>query len=98
MINNKSTILNNIQAMGSWARRINTLCSNLKTFLSKNLDQNMHKNALFFEKKTGKIAAALGAPPPNPRWPPAAGGGAPRLPSCFSNHLLYILFRGLLWR
>jgi len=35
-------------------------------FLSRNLDQNMHKNALFFEK-ISKIAAALGAPPPNPR-------------------------------
>jgi len=35
------------------------------TFLSNNLDQNMHKNALFFEKNW-KIAAALGAPPPDP--------------------------------
>jgi len=34
-----------------WGRRINTLCSHLKTFLSKNFDQSMHKNALFFEKK-----------------------------------------------
>jgi len=34
------------QALG---RRINTLCSHLKAFLSKNLDQNMHKNASFFE-------------------------------------------------
>jgi len=29
----------------------------------------MHKNALFFGKNW-KIAAALGAPPPNPHWPP----------------------------
>jgi len=45
--------------------------------LSRNLDPNMHNNALFFEK-FWKIAAALGAPLPNPRWPPAAGGSAPR--------------------
>jgi len=45
-----------------------TLQSFKNTFLSRNLDQNMLKNALFFEK-VWKIAAALGTPPPNPRWP-----------------------------
>jgi len=35
-----------------------TLQSFKTTFLSRNLDQNMHKNALFFEK-IWKIAAAL---------------------------------------
>jgi len=43
----------------------------------------MQKNALFFEK-IWKIAAALGAPLPNPRWPPAAGGSAL---SCYSYYL-----------
>jgi len=49
----------------------------------------MLKDVLFFEK-AGKIAAALGAPPPNPRWPPAAGGSALRPPSCYS-HSTYVL-------
>jgi len=40
----------------------------------------MHKIALFFEKKNWKIAAALGAQPPNPRWSPAAGSSAPGPP------------------
>jgi len=31
---------------------------------------------LHFLNKARKIAAALGAPLPNPRWPPAAGGSA----------------------
>jgi len=35
----------------------------------------MRKNGLFFGKNW-KIAAALGAPPRNPHWPPAAGGSA----------------------
>jgi len=35
-------------------------------------DQNMPKNALFLEKSV-TITAALGGPPPNSRWPPAAG-------------------------
>jgi len=48
----------------------------------------MLKNALFFEK-SWKIAAASGAPPPIPRWPPAAEGGAPRPPS-YSSHSTYI--------
>jgi len=50
----------------------------------------MLKNALFFGK-AGKIAAALGALSPYPRWPPAARGSAPRLPSCYS-YLIYMLF------
>jgi len=36
----------------------------------------MQKIALFFGK-TGKIAAAMGAPLPNPCWPPAAGAILP---------------------
>jgi len=32
---------------------------------------------LYFLEKNWNIAAALGALPPNPRWPPAAGGAAP---------------------
>jgi len=32
---------------------------------------------LYFLKKSGKIAAALGDPPPNPHWPPAAEDFAP---------------------
>jgi len=52
-----------------------------KTCLSRKFDQYMLKNALFFGK-TGKIAAALGAPSPTPRWPPATGGSVPRSPSC----------------
>jgi len=31
-----------------------------------------------FWNKNVKIISASGAPPPNPRWPPAAGGSAPR--------------------
>jgi len=30
------------------------------------------------KQKKRKIAAALKAKPPNPHWPPAAGGSAPR--------------------
>jgi len=46
--------------------RINTHSQSFKnTFLSKNLDQNMHKNALIFEK-SWKIAAALGLRPQTP--------------------------------
>jgi len=43
--------------------------------LSWNLDQNIPKNAYFWEKIC-KIAAVSGASPPNPRWPPAARGAA----------------------
>jgi len=44
----------------------------------------------YFLEKAGKIAAALGAPPPNPRWLPAA----PRPPSCYS-HSISMLFSAL---
>jgi len=54
------------------------------TFLSRNLDEKMLKNALFLEK-AGKIDAALVAPSPNPGWPPVAGGSVPRPPSCYSH-------------
>jgi len=46
---------------------------------------------LYFLKKAGKIAEALGAPPPNSRWPPAAGGSAPRPPSCYSHSMYVVL-------
>jgi len=45
---------------------------------------------LYFLKKAVKIAAALRAPPLNPRWPPAAGDSAPRPPNCCS-HSSYVL-------
>jgi len=32
---------------------------------------------LYFLEKNGKIAEALGAPSPNPRWPPAVGAPPP---------------------
>jgi len=48
---------------------------------------------LHFLKKAGKIAAALGAPPPNPHWPPAAGGYAPRLLNCCSHSTYVLLLR-----
>jgi len=56
-----------------------TLFSDLKR---ENLDQTMPKNEYFLEKSC-KIAALSGAPPPNSRWPPAAGGYASRPPLCF---------------
>jgi len=46
---------------------------------------------LYFYEKNWKIAAALGAPPPNPRWPPAAGGSTPRPPSDYSHHLSLVV-------
>jgi len=46
---------------------------------------------LYFLEKAGKIAAALGAPPPNLRWPPVAGVSALRPPSCYP-HSIYVLF------
>jgi len=45
----------------------------------------MSKNQLFFRKKL-KTAEALGAPPPNPRWPPAAGALL-HIP-CYCFHIL----------
>jgi len=42
---------------------------------------------LYFLEKNGKIAAALGALPPKPRWLAAAGGSAPRPPSCYLQYL-----------
>jgi len=58
-------------AQASRTHQQHTLQSLKTTFLSRNLDQNMLKTALFFEK-IWKIAAALGAP--NPRWLLAVGG------------------------
>jgi len=46
---------------------------------------------LYFLEKAGKIAAALEAPPPNPRSPSAVGGSAARPPGCYS-HSIYMLF------
>jgi len=69
MVNNfeQHTVLT--QAFGSHQH---TLQSFKNTFLSRNLDQNMHKNAYIFwkKKKTGKISAALGAPPTHRVVPP----------------------------
>jgi len=48
---------------------------------------------LYFLEKNEKIAAAFGAPPPNPHWLSAAGGSASRPPSCSSHHLLQLLSR-----
>jgi len=42
------------------------------------------------EKKTVKFVLASGAPPPNPRLPPAAEGSAPRPPRCYSRLLLQL--------
>jgi len=40
-------------------RRINTLCSHLKNFLSRNLDQNKLKNAVFvFGKAVNNVLGA----------------------------------------
>jgi len=58
-------------------------------FLSRNLDQNMPKNAYSFEKSF-KIAAASGAPSLNPRWPPATEGFSPRPPRCYFHLLLQL--------
>jgi len=48
---------------------------------------------LYFLEKNGKIAEALalGAPPPNPSWPPSAGGFAPRPLRYYSRHLFQLL-------
>jgi len=46
---------------------------------------------LYFLEKARKIVAALGAPPPNPRWLPAARGSAPKPSSCYS-HSICVLF------
>jgi len=56
---------------------------------SRNLGQNMPKNAYILEKGC-KIAAAPGAPPPNPRLLPAAGNSAPRSLRCYSHILIQI--------
>jgi len=67
----------------SWVR-INTLRSHLRARFKRYLNQNMLENALFLKKKE-KGAAALGAPPPNLRWPPAAGSCV--IPVTCSNYL-----------
>jgi len=42
---------------------------------------------LHFLKKAEKITAALGALPPNPRWPPSDECSAARPPSCYSHSI-----------
>jgi len=42
---------------------------------------------LDFLEKAGKIAEALGAPPPNSRWPLAVGGFSPKPVSCHSHSI-----------
>jgi len=51
---------------------------------------------LYFLEKAGKIAAALGAPPPNPRWSPAAWGSGlgvcPQTPELLFLSLVIVAF------
>jgi len=53
-------------------------------FLSRNLDQSMLKNKYFLEKNC-KNCYSVGGSAPKPRLLPAAGGGAPRSPRCYSR-------------
>jgi len=47
-------------------------------------------NNAYFLGKTVKDVSASGAPSPNSRLPPAAGGSAPRPPRCYSRLLLQL--------
>jgi len=47
---------------------------------------------LYFLGKAVKIAAALGVPPPNPCWPPSAGGFAPIPPKLLPTLNLRVIF------
>jgi len=58
-----------------WGQQ-HTFCSYFKHVLSRNLDQSMLKMRNF-EKKNVKIVSTSGAPPPNPRLPPAAWASLP---------------------
>jgi len=81
----KPTVEYSSGAYKSWGR-INTHCSYFKdTILSKNVDQHMLKNALFF-RKAGKIAAALKAPPSNPVGLRRLGALLPDLFTCYFKH------------
>jgi len=56
----------------------------------------MLKNALFFGKSwKNRRGVALGAPPPNPRWPPATGAlpPDPQVVKLFSPSLSVIFER-----
>jgi len=55
----------------------------------------MLKNACFLEK-TVKFVSASGAPPPNLRLPPAAGGSAHRPQRCYSRLQLQLCRRAFL--
>jgi len=70
-----------------------TLQSFKNTILSRNEDQNMLKNALFFGK-SWKNRRIVGGSASKPLWPPAAGVSASRPPSCYS-HLIYVLFQSI---
>jgi len=48
------------------------------------------KKCFILLEKTENIAAALGTPPENPRWPPAARGSAPRPTRFYPYHLLLL--------
>jgi len=50
-------------------RRISTLCSHLKTRFKADIKTKICLKMLYFLEKTGKFAAALGAPPPNQAGP-----------------------------
>jgi len=58
---------------------------------SKNVNQNMLKIPFFFFEKFVKIYQTLEVPLPDPSWPPAAWGSAPRSLSPMRSypHLLY---------
>jgi len=73
----------------TWGRNSTLFAVILNVFLSRNLDQIMLKNAYFLGKNC-KSRLIVRAPPPNPRLPPAAGGGAPRLLRYYFRLLLQL--------
>jgi len=69
-----------------------TFCSHSKTHLKQKFSKVCLKMRIFMEKSE-QVASASGAPPPNPRLPPAAVVSAPRPLRCFSRQLLLQLCR-----
>jgi len=71
-----------------------TLFKHLKhEFFSRNLGQNMPKNAYFLKKKSVKLPQRPGAPPPNPRWSPALKISPPDPRVVTPMHLLIYICR-----